>query len=184
MLILAGISWFIWSRQAQPKTETAGSTLRQISQSQTNSPSPAIIILSTAKAAVSKGEVFTVSMNVSSKNRSAGTDIILLYDSSLLSVEADNSGQPVQVGSIYQEYPVNKDDKKGRIIVSGISSQTEGNLASGLFGTVNFKAKAAGKTAIKLDFTKGSTTDSNVTESEGSSDMLEAVQNLEVTVVD
>lgn len=180
--VLAGISWFIWSRQTQPKTETAGSTLRKVSQSQTNSPSPAIIILSTPKTTVSKGEVFTVSINISSKNRSAGTDIIMLYDPTLLSVEEDNSGKPVQVGSIYQEYPVNKDDKKGKIIVSGISSQTEGNLASGLFGTVNFKAKTAGKTTINLDFTKGLTTDSNVTASEDSADMLEAIQNVEVLV--
>lgn len=185
IIALAGVSLFLWRGQAQVKTDTAGSTLRQSSksQTQTDSPTPAVIILSTSKNSVKVGEIFAVSINISSKNRSAGTDIIMIYDPNLLSVEVGTSDKPVQVGSIYQDYPVNSNDSNnGRIVVSGISSQSEGSLTSGLFGVVNFKAKKSGKTAISLDFAKGSTTDSNVTESESSTDILEAVQNAEVLV--
>lgn len=181
VVIALGVSLFIWNSN-QSKTKTAGSILKETPKTTTQANNtPAVIILSASKPAVKVGESFAVSINISSRKPSDGTDIILLYDPNLLSVES-TSGKPVSVGSIYPEYPINSDDKKGRIVVSGISSSPEGIIASGLFGTVTFKAKTAGKTIIKLDFTKGSTTDSNVTESGTSSDILEAVQNADVLI--
>lgn len=177
ILITLGLSLYILNLN-KPKTETAGSILKETQTSST----PAVIILSSSKSEVKVGENFSVSINISSRQPSDGTDIILLYDPKLLSVDASTSGKPVAVGSIYPEYPINSDDKNGRIKVSGISSLSESSIASGLFGTVTFKANTAGKASIRLDFTKGSTIDSNVIESESSNDILEAVQNVEVLI--
>lgn len=183
LIVVILLVWFIWNF-TQAKNQTVGSILQKTQNtSKSLDKVPGIIILSTSKQTFKVGETMTVSINFSSRQFSDGADVILLYDPKLLSVELNANNKPVNVGAIYQEYPENSDDKNGRITVSGISSTPEGNVASGLFGTVNFKAKAAGKATISLDFTKGSSTDTNITEAENSQDILEAVQNVEVVIV-
>lgn len=181
LIVLLVAILLIWNL-TRAKQDTAGSILQKPQSTTQANNTPAVIILSASKSEVKVGENFSVSINISSRQPSDGTDIILLYDPKLLSVDAGTSGKPVAVGSIYPEYPINNDDKNGLIKVSGISSLSESSIASGLFGTVTFKANTAGKAVIRLDFTKGSTIDSNVIESESSNDILEAVQNVEVLI--
>ena len=74
-------------------------------------------------------------------------------------------------------------DPTGKITVAGITQAQGGVLANGLFGTVVFQAKAAGQAKISLDYTPGSTIDSNVTESETVEDVLDKVENLEINIL-
>lgn len=138
----------------------------------------ASIILTVPKTTYKVGEKIPVSINIDSTKATDGTDVILTYNPSLLKVTV-----PVAVGTIYDDYPLNSvDEKTGKVSISGISSTPDGKIVQGVFGTATFIAKALGKTIISVDFTKGSTTDSNVTETKSAKDLLGKVGNVEVEI--
>lgn len=138
---------------------------------------PTISLLS-SKTSLKVGEKVTVDINFSSGKKVDGADILINYDPKIL------SAQPVIKGTIFPDFPVSKvDEKSGRITVSGITDQRGGVLANGLFGSVEFSAKAAGTARISLEFTPLSTADSNLTESGTGKDILEKVSDLEVTIL-
>ncbi|MFH0937269.1 MAG: cohesin domain-containing protein [Candidatus Daviesbacteria bacterium] len=151
---------------------------------------PAVKIIPTAsvtleapKTVMKVGEKILVTINISSPKVTDGTDLIIKYDSSLISVVPDKSGSPVAVASIYSDYPINSlDEKLGQISVSGISSQQGGVKPEGIFGTITFKAQKAGQAKVSLDFTKGSTIDSNVIEAKTAQDILGTVKNVELNI--
>ena len=142
------------------------------------------ISLQTPKNQIKVGEKFTVSINISSSKKSDGADLIIKYDPQLLSVETTGLNKiPVIVGTIYSDYPSNNlDEKVGRITVSGITEQRNGVSTNGLFGSLVFRSKAKGRSKVTLDFTPGSTVDSNIIESGTGKDVLEKVNNLEVNI--
>ena len=108
-----------------------------------------------------------------------GVDLIISFDPKIL--EASAGG--IIKGSIFDEYPLQSvDSKKGLIAISGISSLKNSFKGTGQFATINLKAKAPGKTVLTVDFAKGSTSDSNLVETGSAKDILEAVDNLELTV--
>lgn len=120
-----------------------------------------------------------------------GVDLIVHYDPKVL--EIASSG--IIKGTILNEYPsMSVDSAKGLISISGIDNvnnsfnsndlMTKGPLVpSSPFVTLNFKAKAIGRTSLSVDFKgKGSTTDSNLVEATTAKDILEKVNNLELTV--
>lgn len=142
--------------------------------------SPTTISLTSEKSTIKTGDKTTVLINLSSTRSTDGTDLIILYDPKVLSVNAQN---PVTFGKLYDDYPLNKVDlSSGKIMVSGISNKKGGTIANGLFGSVEFTAKAPGKTKIVLDFTPGSTVDSNVIETSTGHDILQGVNNLELNI--
>lgn len=158
-------------------------SLGDLSQ-QTQKRAGGTITLSTSKDNLKVGESVKVEVNIDSAVPSDGTDIILNYDPNLLMVEASGSAKkPVQAGSVYHDYPINEvNEREGKLVVSGISNGASGIVAKGLFGTVEFRAKAAGNARISLDFTPGSTIDSNIIESKTSKDILTGVNNLTLTI--
>lgn len=140
-------------------------------------PLPTEIELQTDKTSVKAGEKFRVLVLISSERSTDGADLIISYDPKLL------SASPFVLGTLYNEYPVNKvDEKAGKITVSGISTGTEGVKPEGAFGSVVFSAKASGVATISLDFAPGSTADTNVTEKGTGEDILEAVKNINITI--
>lgn len=146
---------------------------------------PTTIALSSLSSQVKVGEKFSVSINLSSPKNTEGSDLIINFDPKILSVETiGKTKQPVVVGGIYSEYPVNELDlKSGKIKVSGISSQVGGVKTEGLFGSITFVAKGAGSTKVFVDFQPGGTTDSNVIQTESRKDSLSSVEDLEVNVL-
>lgn len=146
---------------------------------------PTTITLEASKNDIRVGEKITVSVNISSDKKTDGTDLLITYDPKLLSVEKiGQTGQPVIVGTIYNDYPLNGlDAKAGRITVSGITDTSGGVLTDGLFGSVVFVAKNPGPAKISLEFSPGSTADSNVTESGSGKDVLEKVEGLEINIL-
>lgn len=146
--------------------------------------SETVISLKTPNKNLKVGEEVSVTINISSTKFTDGTDIILFYDPNLLSIVTSSGGNlPAHVGGMYSDYPINKvDEKNGRIAISGISAIDGGVAAQGAFGFVTFKAKAAGKARLVLDFTPKSTVDSNVIEARTSKDILNRVENLEFEI--
>lgn len=134
------------------------------------------------KIEAKKNGKFIISININSDIYSDGTDLSLFYDPGVVSVV--NEKNPVQTGNIYNSYPQNKVDvKKGIITLSGITDKKGGVLASGLFGTIEFIAKDMSTSKISIDFTPGSTTDSNIINSATGTDVLEKVENAEIDIL-
>lgn len=142
------------------------------------------IKLATINPQYKVGDRIPVTISLSSLKYTDGTDLIIFYNPKLLTVETDKKKAPVAVGLIYDDYPVNSvDEKNGKIMISGISTKTNGVIAQGTFGTISFLAKADGKTAITIDFTPGSTIDTNVIETKTAKDVLQQAQNLNLEIV-
>lgn len=109
-----------------------------------------------------------------------GTDVTVKFDPKFLEAI---SGSLVK-GDIYLDYPVLAlDGENGTVKVSGISGISgKGFNAVGDLATFKIKAKQKGKTALAVEFTKGSTTDSNMIETKTSQDILDKVTNLSLTI--
>lgn len=136
-----------------------------------------IISLQSPQTSLKVGEKITVEINLLSGKKVDGADILINYDPKIL------TARPLTTGSIFSDFPVSKvDENLGTIIVSGITDKTGGVLAKGLFGSVEFTAKTAGTARISLEFTPGSTADSNLTESGTGKDILEKVNDLQLTI--
>ncbi len=143
------------------------------------------VSLSAPKNTLKVGEKITVSVNIDSNNISTdGTDLVILYDPKILTVETVGAQQrPLVVNNIYSEYPSNSVDlKAGLISVSGITSNKTGIPAKGIFGSMIFKAIAAGKSAVSIKYEPDSTTDSSIIETKTGRDILGKVENLELEV--
>lgn len=176
----------IWAvRTLTSSKNSPAPTATNIQNKQTEKvASRAVLSLQTPKTDLKVGEKVTVNINLTSTKPTDGTDIILMYNPKLLSVVTNNpNNSAVRVGSLYSDYPVNSvDEKTGRIIVSGIVTKQGGIKAEGLFGSIEFQAKLAGRTKVVFDFTKGSTIDSNVIENKTSQELLDQVDNIEFNI--
>ncbi|QQG43244.1 MAG: hypothetical protein HYW45_03515 [Candidatus Daviesbacteria bacterium] len=142
------------------------------------------VTLSSDKTSVKVGDKITVAINVSANKETDGTDLIINFDPTLLNVDTQNEKKvPVVTGQIYPDYPVNSlDSAKGKITVSGIASAPGGVVTNGVFGTLNLMAKAPGTAKLTLEFTKGSTTDTNVIEAGVGTDILNSVSDLTINI--
>lgn len=141
-------------------------------------PKITAVSLRSPKTNLKVGEKVTVDINLSSGSRVDGADLVINYDPKILSAEL------VVAGAIFRDFPSNKvDEKLGRITVSGITDQIGGVLADGLFGSVEFMAKKVGTARVSVEFTPGSTADSNLTESGTGQDILEKVNDLEINIL-
>lgn len=138
------------------------------------------ISLFAPKRALKVGESVPVSVVVGTGGNTVdGADLIVRFDPKV--IEASQEG--LIKGKIFDEYPlVSLDSNKGLISISGISSSKKGFTGTGQFASIVLRAKSAGKTAISIDFNKGSTTDSNLVEAATSKDILEVVDNLEFNI--
>lgn len=143
------------------------------------------VILSAPKSVLKVGEKVTVSVSIDSNNiPTDGTDLVILYDPKILSVETVGAQQkPLVVNNIYSEYPSNAvEPKEGIISVSGITSNKSGAFVKGIFGSMIFKAISPGKAAVSIKFEPDSTTDSSIIETKTGRDILGKVENLNLEV--
>jgi len=164
----------IWAGMAFLKTNNEPPQASEVS-----SPTITKVELTSDKSEVAAGEQFTVSINILSTYETDGVDLIISFDPKLLSVE--DAKAPVVLGTLYNDFPVNKIEA-GKITVSGIADES-GVLANGLFGSIVFKSKSPGTTAVSLEFQKGNTTDTNVIEKGTGKDILEDVKNVNITIL-
>lgn len=139
------------------------------------------IVLLSPKKEYKVGETVPVAVRVvTGGHQSGGTDVTLKYDPKIL--EATGAAN-LKKGLIYPEYPLlSVDGKTGDVRISGISGTGASFNGIGVLATINFKAKAFGKSSVTIDFTYGATDDSNIVDSSSSQDILEEVFNLEVEI--
>lgn len=177
ILILSELIWAGWTLSRPSKSIAPKKIVSQ------KVSKPTVVSLTTSQAVVKVGDKVNIDINLSSSKFTDGTDLIILYNPSLLSVDPVSAGSPVKPGKIYTDYPINTvNEKSGKITVSGITSQSGGVVPQGIFGTISFIAKMAGTAKISLDFASGSTSDSNVVEAKTAKDLLDKVENLELSI--
>ncbi len=127
------------------------------------------------------GDTIPISIKVDTGGyASSGTDLILRYNSKVL----EASSAAFVKGKIYPDYPlVNIDGKSGIIRISGAATSVKQAFNGvGVLGTIKFKAKAKGMNAFRVDFKKTQTNESNIMSVSTNKDILEGVDNLNITV--
>jgi hypothetical protein len=128
------------------------------------------------------GDTISVSVRIfTGGHPTDGTDLVLKYDPQILDASGLNF---FRKGNVYPDYPITTVDPNAKTIqISGITSLSQSGFnGAGVFAILNFKAKAAGKTSLMVDFQKDRTTDSNIIESQSAKDILGAVTNLDLNV--
>ena len=119
-----------------------------------------------------------ISINTGSHTIS-GADLLIHYDAKI--IEASTGG--IIKGKTFDEYPLmSVDANKALISISGVSSLNKSFSGIGQFATLYLKGKVSGKTALTIDFKKGVTTNSNLTEASTSLNILEQVDNLVLNI--
>ena len=139
------------------------------------------IILISAKDSYKVGETVPVTVRIATRGHStSGTDLVLRFDPKILQGTTSSFIR----GKIYNDYPqVSLDSKGGIARISGIASSAKQAFNGvGRLGTINFIAKAKGIINLTVDFKKGSTQESNIFDVNDSTDILEGVNNLKITV--
>lgn len=114
------------------------------------------------------------------ENEVAGCGAKIEYDPNIISVVS------IDLGSIFNDYPsATFDNNTGRAMISGIVNSPK-NLykGQGKFGTITLQMVSTGMTKVKFEFTPGSTTDSNIAVTYGNGDILESVNELNITVTE
>jgi hypothetical protein len=135
---------------------------------------------STAKV----GTKISVTIQLDVNDEVDASDIVMTYDPKKLQLQPSGTSgtSAVQTGQVFSDYPVNTfDAKDGRVLLSGITSLgRKGFTGQGVVGTVTFNVVGTGSSNVTLDFTPGSTKDSNVIGSQADNDILTEVQNLKI----
>lgn len=129
------------------------------------------------------GQSFDVDIMLEVPIETDAADVIFNYDPALLEVVTFGTGAAT-TGTLYPNYPVNSvDSTLGRIVLAGATDPgAKAFTGQGTFATVTFKAKAKGQTTLTFEYTKGSTTDSNVVDSKQGRDILDKVTNLVLSI--
>lgn len=182
VIMIGEIIWAFWmlSKAAVPKTQIFNTQIKKLPAK--SASLPATISLIAAKTTFKVGEIIPVTIKLYSEKLTDGADVIIIYNPELLAVQKNPQGLPVSPGILFNQYPANLlDEKNGRIIVSGVSS-AGGVLPQGVFGALNLKAQKSGKTQLIIEFTPGSTIDSNLSEAKTGNDLLEKVENLNLEI--
>jgi len=179
LIVVLEIIWAGWIL-TRP---SASSITRSTTPSASDTNKGSSINLVASKTDVRVGENITVTASVFSTKSTDGVDLVLNFDPKLLQIEATSTASPVITSNLYSDYPLNQvDNTLGKVLVSGISSLDKGVIPNGALATLVFKAKAAGKASINVEFQKGKTNDSNITETKTSKDLLESVTNIELNI--
>ncbi len=106
-----------------------------------------------------------------------GADIVVLYDSSVLTVTQ------LDKGSIFPSTPVLANDAtKGEINISSLAnSQSQPVAVSGTLATIHFQVIGSGQTTVTLDFNQNSNAHSSMAQDSTSNQVLGSVFNASYT---
>ncbi len=171
ILALAGLFFYLYQTGAV-KPQAAATT--------------ATLTLSPASGNYVVGSTITTNIVLNTGGQAVDSTQVryIRYNPALLQVQDDDAsaaGTQIAKGTIFPNYPINTvDATNGRINVAGIinTGGTPYTGSAGVFGTIHFKVLTpAASTPVTIDFTLGSTTDSNVVASSDSTDILNSVGN-------
>ena len=171
-LILAGEAFFAIKTLSQP-TQGSIPKLEKVSTT-------AKVNLISTKSEYKVNDSIPVEIQIDTGgNKISAADVVIHFDPSMLVATSSD----IIRGTTFKDYPsLGVDQKAGTVTVAGISELN--NNLTGIFNlaTVNFTAKAVGTTAVTIIFDPGLTTDTNLVGSGTNKDILEKVENLNLTV--
>lgn len=124
------------------------------------------------------GTDFHVSVNLNTESPIAGTDAVILYDVSELTLV---SATPLEL--LYHTFPASVDLSKGIIRISQVSDIGSPYMGSGKLADLVFTPKSVGVATIGLDYGEGRTNESNVIENSTGNDILEMPSSLKVSIL-
>lgn len=139
------------------------------------------LALSSDKTSVKVGQtvLVTVKLNISNGESSA-SDLTIKYDPGYLSPIASAS-KPFKNGELYEKIVFNAADfKNGVATMSAVSAAFDQVSGEGVLATISFKALKEGQTDVKVVFSPGNTTDSNVVVD--AKDVLESTTDLSLQI--
>lgn len=139
------------------------------------------IILDVPKTNYQIGEEVPVEVRIVTAGKTTdSTDLVLHYNPKQVQMIASK----LKLGSIYFDYPIADDDTPTGIIrISGITPPgEEGFNGIGTFATIPFKTLKEGDASFSVEFTKDSTTDSNLVESGAPKDILTEVRDRDIKI--
>lgn len=149
----------------------------------------ATLTLSPATGSHAVGDSFEVKIQLNTSGvATSGTDADLTYDPNVLQIVDANSsieGAQISAGSLYSQTTYNlANNTTGKLSFSGTQpAQSPGYSGSGTLATITFEAiKEVSATAVSLDFTKGSTSDSGVFDKSSQDDVLSSVTNASYSI--
>lgn len=156
---------------------------QEVSTSDTSTPSTDTSLSVLASGPIAQNTEFTASLELQTKDPTDGTDVIVVYDPAFLTPMPAAANTIISPGSLYQDYPVNNLVSPGRINFSAvIKPNTSGFSGKGILGTIRFKALKKGLTNIEIEYTPGSTSDSNIISTQTGSDILQRVENAKILI--
>ena len=142
-----------------------------------------------SKRTLKVGEQVTVDVIVDTANdATTGIDLMLRYDPVLLEpVDADSATTGVQIaaGTLFDFTPNNSVTLATGLINFSASQQPTSQpvkASEGKVATITFKAKAAGSAKVTFSHTPGASTDTNVVKAGEGRDLLNQVEDLDLTV--
>jgi hypothetical protein len=122
----------------------------------------------TQKSNAAENEIlFKVDILISTEEKLVGADVKISFDSNILEVVGIEDGEAFKLEPL-------KVSKDGAISITGLAESKNKFSGKAVFATLSLKAKDAGDTKLKIAFSKGSTTDSNLTK-EKATDVLTKV---------
>lgn len=146
----------------------------------TISVSAADIKLVSEKTKVLVGDKLSIKIVLSGSEETLGSDVILLYDPKMLSVES------VTPSKLYPTYnPAGKsriDATKGKILLSGSAGIGKPVSALGEFATISFVTQKTGTTEVKFDYQAGSTTKTGVVSPAGKELLMSEPSTLDINI--
>lgn len=143
----------------------------------------AILLLTPAQKSLSVGEELEVRVDLKTNNlKVSGVDVILSYDPSLIEVldtDGDSqNGVQLRPGLLFPQYPVNEvDSTSGRIGFSAAALPPKTFAGEGTLAYIKLRALKQGTATLRIEFTEGKTTDSNVVAAGRGDDVLDKVVN-------
>ncbi|MFH1088729.1 MAG: cohesin domain-containing protein [Patescibacteria group bacterium] len=143
------------------------------------SASPSLLF-SPADKTVMQNEQFNIDILVDTAGIDvAGAGAIIKFDNSQLAIVQ------IDPGIIFADYPaLTIDNENGRATISAISGSINDLFnGQGVVATIKFQAKTIGQAKVDFIFEPGSTTDSNIAVTFGNGDVLAAVNELKLNII-
>lgn len=136
--------------------------------------------LEAEKTSFAVGETIHVNVNLSGKEETVGTDLVLTYDPKAVQVVGIDDNQLYPVYNPPASSRVNA--SMGTIKLSGSANFGKPVMADGTFAMVKLKALAPGSATLSISFKKGNTTLSGVLGKNGQELLSAAPKPLTLTI--
>lgn len=146
-------------------------------------PMPAFaaeLTLEAEKTSVAVGETLNVNVNLSGKELTVGTDLVLTYDPKIVQITGVESNQLYPVYNPAASSRVNA--STGTVKLSGSANFGKPVSADGTFAMLKIKTLAPGSATMSISYKKGSTTLSGVLGKNGQELLSSAPKALTIKV--